>query len=60
MDEPLDGIDWTDLCDLATALDQDPADPRLHDLRGQRHHGELLTEKKLKAITDIPIPGGTL
>jgi hypothetical protein len=43
--EPLwhDDDDW----DLA------PVDPRLHDLRGQGRHGALLTEERLRAITDI-------
>jgi hypothetical protein len=35
--------------------DIQPVDPRLHDLRGQGRHGELLTEDQLRAITDIPI-----
>jgi len=46
--EPLwhaDEDDW----DLA------PPDPRLHDLRGQRRHGELLTDERLRAISDITI-----
>jgi len=51
--EPLwlaDEDDW----DLA------PVDPRLHDLRGQHHHGEQLTEERLRAITDISITGSYL
>lgn len=32
-----------------------PVDPRLHDLRGQHHHGVELTEERLRAITDITI-----
>lgn len=40
---------WRDDWDL------DPPDPRIHDLRGQHHHGEPLTEDELRAITDITI-----
>jgi len=32
-----------------------PVDPRLQDLRGQGRHGELLTEERLRAISDITI-----
>lgn len=48
--EPLWHADETDW-DLA------PPDPRLHDLRGQGRHGELLTEDERRAITDISITG---
>jgi hypothetical protein len=37
--------------------DTQPPDPRLRDLRGQGRHGELLTEDRLRAITDITITG---
>lgn len=43
------------LCELDATLLDDPIDPRLHDLRGQGHHGQRLTETQLRAITDIEI-----
>lgn len=55
MDEPLDGIDWTDLCDLGAELMAAEPDPQHHDLRGQG-----LTEIQLHTITDIPITGSYL
>lgn len=52
MDEQLDGIDWTDLCDLGAELLAMEPDPRHRDLLGQG-----LTEAELHTITDIPITG---
>lgn len=48
---------WADTCTDLWPDDWDiqPPDPRLHDLRGQGHHGQRLTEDQLRAITDIAI-----
>jgi hypothetical protein len=60
VDEPLDGIDWTDLCHLGTELIDAEPDPRHRDLHGQHHRGEPLTAKKLHTMTDVPITGSYL
>jgi hypothetical protein len=52
---PLDGIDWTDLCDLGAELMAAEPDPRDRDL-----HGQGLTEIQLHTMTDVPITGSYL
>jgi hypothetical protein len=55
VDEPLDGIDWTDLCHLSTELLDAEPDPRHRDL-----HGQGLTAVELHTMTDVPITGSYL
>jgi hypothetical protein len=52
---PLDGIDWTDLCDLGAELMAAEPDPRDRDL-----HGQGLTPLQLHTMTDIEPRGDYL